>query len=629
MRKILTQPETKHVISTTVATMATSPTQQPTSPTSWFPHPSWAMKLPLEGISHTALPIDTDLAQHSRYVKNACFALVNPTPLDNPTLVARSGSALELIGIDPNAPSTELSTYFSGNVLLPGSTPVAHCYCGYQFGNFAGQLGDGAAMLLGTVVPPRRNPLHQRYELQLKGSGPTPFSRSFDGRKVLRSSIREFLGCEGMHGLGIPTTRSATCVTSTSTVIRDMHYNGNPQKEYCAVITRIAPTFFRFGSYEIVLPNGPSAGNYGLLWKMLEYTCKSFFPHLAVNWIQQPSDTVVSMFEEVMKLSASLAAQWQAIGFCHGVLNTDNMSIIGITLDYGPFGFVEAYDPDYVPNGSDTNGRYAFQKQPEIVKWNLKKLAECWGLVADGKKMADLVETQYDGLYEQEYVSRMQAKLGISGAKNMAADKVLIQDLLSVMQITGADYSDTFRYFSSFDSHTMDVSAIAEDIAIKRCAKVATLIESRKTKLRRMRINIPGAQIRQLVQLHKQNPDAFFMLFPNSDHSAVLTELRHEEDKLAKMEKIKAEIEKLEQVGPADKIVADTVHWKAWLLEYQKKNEGGDCKLQQGFFFVSASVLSSCDGLPYCKAEQNGICQSPIHLAQLGIARSHRLRREG
>ncbi|KAL5514995.1 hypothetical protein EMCRGX_G000100 [Ephydatia muelleri] len=240
----------------------------------------------------------------------------------------------------------DLAEYFAGNKILPGSDPAAHCYCGHQFGNFAGQLGDGCALYLGEVV----NVAGERWELQLKGAGKTPYSCQADGRKVLQSSIREFLCSEAMFHLGIPTTRAGTCVTSDTPVARDIFYNGNVIYEKATVISRIAPTFLRFGSFEIFKTrdpqtgrSGPSVGRMDILNQLLDYTITSFFPEV------------------------------------HGedrVLNTDNMSIVGVTIDYGPFGFMDRYDPNHICNGSDDGGRYSYTNQPAICRWNLKKLAE-------------------------------------------------------------------------------------------------------------------------------------------------------------------------------------------------------------------------------------------------------------
>jgi len=223
--------------------------------------------LNFDNLALKTLPIDTEVENFPRQVKGACFSRVNPTPVDNPDVVAYSKTALQHIDLKEEEMETpQFAKYFSGNEILPGSQPAAHCYCGHQFGNFAGQLGDGATMYLGEVV----NKAGERWELQLKGAGPTPYSRSADGRKVLRSSIREFLCSEAMHGLGVPTTRAGSCITSDSKIVRDIFYDGNPILEKCTIISRIAPTFIRFGSFEICKPMDSQTGRQFVIYSIVE-----------------------------------------------------------------------------------------------------------------------------------------------------------------------------------------------------------------------------------------------------------------------------------------------------------------------------------------------------------------------
>ena len=347
----------------------------------------------------------TEFDTESRTVRNAVFARTYLQPVKVPKVVAWSSDALALIGIDPSQYKREsdlehdIETYLSGNVIIPesGCEPYAHCYSGHQFGSFAGQLGDGAAMYLGevavnggsstskssdkleTACVDEKNDL--RLELALKGSGKTPFSRSSDGRKVLRSSIREFLGSEALHFLGIPSTRSGSCVTSSSVVQRDPFYDGRVIDEACTIITRIAPTFLRFGSFEIFKRKegtssydreGPSVGNSDLRKKMLDHVI-SYFPNEVKN-IETESARYQEYMRETVRLSALLTVKWDTCGFVHGVLNTDNMSVLGLTIDYGPFAFLDHFDSTFTPNGSDGTGRYTYQKQSQMVKWNLLKL---------------------------------------------------------------------------------------------------------------------------------------------------------------------------------------------------------------------------------------------------------------
>lgn len=282
------------------------------------------------------LPIDPIKSLQSRQVPNSIFSLVEPSNLQNPVLVAKSQSALDLLGLNPNVDDTVLATYFGGNDIIPGSRPAAHCYCGHQFGSFAGQLGDGATMYLGEVLNPVT---HARWELQLKGAGKTPYSRTADGRKVLRSSVREFLGCEGLHYLNIPTTRSGTCVTSDTTVQRDPYYDGTVLEEKCSVVSRIAENFFRFGSFEIfksATPGGdrvgPSAGNEALKKQLFDHILL-YYPDLTAalekgggtGTSSDRTEAYVAFFHEITLRTIALVTKWQSAGFVHGVLNTDNM----------------------------------------------------------------------------------------------------------------------------------------------------------------------------------------------------------------------------------------------------------------------------------------------------------------
>jgi uncharacterized protein YdiU (UPF0061 family) len=377
--------------------------------------PAWTLTFDNRNLRD--LPVDPITRIAARQVPNSIFSYVQPDPVKNPKLVSLSPSALSLLGLPaeksayyvplPQAEAEDgdksstlasyLELHLSGNAIFPGSTPAAHCYCGHQFGSFSGQLGDGAAMYLGEVVVPHNN---TRWELQLKGSGPTPYSRGSDGRKVLRSSIREYLCSEAMYSLGIATTRAGTVITSDSRVIRDPHYDGHPIEERCTIVSRIAQTFFRFGSFEIFKSgddnyegatgrSGPSEGNNALKKHLLDYVVNHYYSDVVARAaVSSDEDKYASVFEELISRTALLVAQWQAFGFVHGVLNTDNMSIVGLTIgeklftvypvrncviipcylaDYGPFGFMEHFDPEFVPNGSDGTGRYRYSAQPEVT----------------------------------------------------------------------------------------------------------------------------------------------------------------------------------------------------------------------------------------------------------------------
>ncbi|KAL8622008.1 hypothetical protein ACOMHN_035536 [Nucella lapillus] len=362
------------------------------------------------------LPVDPNPDNRQKQVHGACFSKVQPTPVKNPQLVACSLPALKLLDLPPaEAQRPDFAEYFGGNRLLPGSEPAAHCYCGHQFGSFAGQLGDGATMYLGEVV----NEAGERWEVQFKGAGLTPYSRQADGRKVLRSTIREFLCSEALHHLGIPTTRAGTCVSSDSTVTRDIFYNGNAKQERCSIVLRIAQTFVRFGSFEIFKPEdeltgreGPSVGRADMLKQLLDYTASTFYPEI---WSHHESgdkeEMYVDMFREIVRRTAHLVAEWQCVGWCHGVLNTDNMSILGLTIDYGPFGFMDKYNPQFICNASDDGGRYTYEKQPEICKWNCGKLAEAIQGAVSLDKTRPVLEEIFDPEFSRRYTSKMRRKV--------------------------------------------------------------------------------------------------------------------------------------------------------------------------------------------------------------------------
>ncbi|XP_021114409.1 selenoprotein O isoform X4 [Heterocephalus glaber] len=450
--------------------------------------PRWLAGLRFDNQALRALPVETPppgpegAPSVPRPVPGACFSRARPTPLREPRVVALSSRALALLGLpEPDADAeAEAALFFSGNALLPGAEPAAHCYCGHQFGQFAGQLGDGAAMYLGEVC----TATGERWELQLKGAGPTAFSRQADGRKVLRSSIREFLCSEAMFHLGIPTTRAGACVTSKSTVIRDVFYDGNPKYEKCTVVLRIAPTFIRFGSFEIFKPAdehtgraGPSVERNDIRVQLLDYVISSFYPEIQATHTFD-SDRVprnAAFFREVTRRTARMVAEWQCVGFCHGVLNTDNMSIMGLTMDYGPFGFLDRYDPDHVCNASDNAGRYTYSKQPEVCKWNLQKLAEALEPELPLVLGRAIVAEEFDTEFQKHYLQKMRRKLGLVRGEQ-EEDSALVAKLLETMHLTGADFTNTFCLLSSFPPEP-EAPGLAEFLSVlaSQCASLEEL----------------------------------------------------------------------------------------------------------------------------------------------------------
>ncbi len=305
------------------------------------------------------LPADNETANHRRQVEQACYSEVLPTAVSSPQLVAYAHEVAALFDLSAvDCQSEDFTQIFSGNMLAKGMQPYAMCYGGHQFGHWAGQLGDGRAINLGEVL----NQKGERWAMQLKGAGPTPYPRTADGLAVLRSSVREFLCSEAMYHLGVPTTRALSLITTGEQVMRDMFYDGNPEWEKGAVVCRVAPSFIRFGSFEI----HAARNNVALLQELVDYTIRIDFSHLG-----EPSKEVyLAWFEEVCVKTAEMIVHWQRVGFVHGVMNTDNMSILGLTIDYGPYGWLENYDPDWTPNTTDKEQRrYRFGNQPQIAGW--------------------------------------------------------------------------------------------------------------------------------------------------------------------------------------------------------------------------------------------------------------------
>lgn len=361
----------------------------------------------------------------------ALYARVTPTPFSAPPyLVHANPAAAELIDLDPQqCARPEFSALFGGSSVAPGMEPLAMLYSGHQFGVYVPQLGDGRAILLGEAT----NERGERWDLHLKGAGMTPFSRDGDGRAVLRSTIREYLCCAAMSGLGIPTTRALCLVGSDDKVYRE-------QIETGAMLVRMAPSHVRFGTFEVFYYRK----QHEHLKTLADYVIEHHFPHLrdvAANYAR--------FFTEVVERTAQLIAQWQAVGWAHGVMNTDNMSILGLTLDYGPYGFMDDYDAGFICNHSDHNGRYAFNQQPYMGLWNLSCLAQALLPLAEKEALKAGLDT-YQPLFEQEYQKRMRAKFGLVEAR--VEDDELIRDFMGLLQGSHADYTIAFRELSTFSS---------------------------------------------------------------------------------------------------------------------------------------------------------------------------------
>ena len=399
------------------------------------------------------LPGDPDAANRRRQVRGACYSLVKPTPVAAPQLVAYSREVAELLGLSPQAcQSDAFAQVFTGNRLLPGMQPFAMCYGGHQFGNWAGQLGDGRAINLGEVVNFRQ----QRHTLQLKGAGPTPYSRTADGLAVLRSSVREFLCSEAMFHLGVPTTRALSLTLTGEQVERDMFYDGHPKEEPGAVVCRVAPSFIRFGNFEIFAARNEAT----VLKRLVDYTIRVDFPHLG-----EPSpEVVVQWFDEVCRRTAEMIVHWMRVGFVHGVMNTDNMSILGLTIDYGPYGWLENYDPDWTPNTTDATGRrYRFGHQPAIAQWNLLQLANAiFPLIGQVEPLQAALEG-YRQHYRELWQQMMALKLGLR-AFETETDAALIGELLVLLPLVETDMTIFFRRLARLDVDDPALAAATDEM---------------------------------------------------------------------------------------------------------------------------------------------------------------------
>jgi serine/tyrosine/threonine adenylyltransferase len=333
-----------------------------------------------------------------RQTPGVLYSKAIPTPVKQPMLLAWSEELANQLGIKTPTEPQEIDI-LGGNYVTDTMHPYAACYAGHQFGHWAGQLGDGRAITLGEWQTPEG----KSWELQLKGAGPTPYSRRADGRAVLRSSVREYLMSEAMHHLGIPTTRALSLVTTGDQVLRDMFYNGNAAYEPGAIVMRVAPSFLRFGNFEVLSARKETDN----LRKLVTWTIDRYYPHI------KGEDKVVTWFKEVVERTASLMVEWQRVGFVHGVMNTDNMSVLGLTIDYGPYSFVDDYDPDFTPNTTDLPGRrYAFGKQPSIGYWNIGCLANALLPLADKDHLVAALES-YKEIYWGKYYGMMGKKLGL------------------------------------------------------------------------------------------------------------------------------------------------------------------------------------------------------------------------
>jgi uncharacterized protein YdiU (UPF0061 family) len=401
----------------------------------------FAATLTLDQRFTAELPGDPQPANTRRQVLGAAWSPVAPTPVAAPRLLAWAPDVAAQVGFSPaDIHAPEFPQLLGGNLVLPGMRPYSACYGGHQFGQWAGQLGDGRAITLAEGVGEGG----ARWELQLKGAGPTPYSRTADGRAVLRSSLREFLCSEAMHALGVPTTRALALVATGEAVVRDILYRGDPQPEPGAITSRVAPSFLRFGSYELPTARGDQA----LLERLVAFTIARDFPHLAAAHPGDLAAQRAAWFAEVCTRTAVLMAHWMRVGFVHGVMNTDNLSVLGLTIDYGPYGWVEAFDPHFTPNTTDAGQRrYRFGQQPAVAQWNLVRLAEALlPLFPDDEPLATGLAA-FDARFQEDHRAFSAAKLGLAGAPPEAEEAVgrLVREGYALLYDTEADHTRFFR----------------------------------------------------------------------------------------------------------------------------------------------------------------------------------------
>ena len=391
----------------------------------------------------------------------AFYTRLEPTPLPEPYLVCASAAVATLVGIDAASfTSREFIETFTGNRIPAAARPLASVYSGHQFGVWAGQLGDGRAILLGDLAAPGTSAPH-RLEVQLKGAGETPYSRMGDGRAVLRSSIREFLCSEAMAGLGIATSR-ALCVTGSERLIM------RETPETTAVATRLAPSFIRFGSFEHWYYNDRPAE----LKILADHVIDRLYPQL-----REAANPYAALLKEVSLRTAHMIAQWQGVGFMHGVMNTDNMSILGLTLDYGPFGFMEAFDERHICNHTDQQGRYSYAMQPQIGQWNCFALGQALLPLIGEVEEVQAALADYQPQFEARQGAIMHAKLGLHSV--LANDATLIDALFAIMQASHVDFTLFFRRLGSLQHADPSTDGPLRDLFIDRAAFDAWAVQYR------------------------------------------------------------------------------------------------------------------------------------------------------
>ena len=407
------------------------------------------MKLNVQDTFNKELPADPIKENTRRQVEEACYSYATPRIPGNPKVLHTSKDLLSTLDISQEEAESDLfKNIFTGAEVYPNTSPYSMCYAGHQFGNWAGQLGDGRAINLMEVVQKDK-----RWALQLKGAGETPYSRTADGLAVLRSSVREHLCSEAMHHLGVPTTRSLSLAITGDDVLRDMLYNGNAAYEKGAVVCRVAPSFIRFGNLQIFMARKDTKN----LKTLVDYTLKHFYPHIKGN----DKQAYLQFYKEVMERTLDMIIHWQRVGFVHGVMNTDNMSILGLTIDYGPYGWLEGYDPDWTPNTTDASTkRYRFGNQPSMALWNLVQLGNAlYPLIEEVSAMEEVLNSFNEG-FSKKYHFMMLDKMGISTHKE--GDSKMILALQKSLRAIETDMTIFFRKLANIKKDETEAQAIEE-----------------------------------------------------------------------------------------------------------------------------------------------------------------------
>jgi serine/tyrosine/threonine adenylyltransferase len=442
-----------------------------------------------------ALSSDPETRNFVRQVPGVSYSRVTPTGVSAPRLLAWSADCAALLGLTrPRNDTDPAVEILAGNRLLPTMQPYAARYGGHQFGAWAGQLGDGRAITLGELCPRSG----ECWELQLKGAGRTPYSRTADGRAVLRSSVREFLCSEAMHFLGVPSTRALSLVGTGDVVMRDMFYDGNAQPEPGAIVCRVAPSFVRFGNFEI----HASQGERDALQRLANYVIVKHFRALGA-----PSPEVYGRwFEEICRRTAVMIAHWMRVGFVHGVMNTDNMSILGLTIDYGPYGWLEGYDPNWTPNTTDLPGRrYAYGRQPQIAAWNLARLAGALSPLIEDVHVLERGLEVYADTFTSSWRRMLADKLGIASL-DRDGDDALVTELFDVLQQTETDMTLFFRRLAVASAEDTEPlrPAFYSDEALSEAHRARLIAWLERYAARVQQDGVPAAQ--RVARMNRANP---------------------------------------------------------------------------------------------------------------------------